>query len=405
MAQAAEDLYFNPFEPGFRENPVPSYERLMREEPRHKTPFGSWVLTKHADCMKILQHPETSHDPMNSEVFQMMMAGTSDVDEQWQRRRSFLFMDPPDHTRLRGLVTKAFTARTVERLRARVQEITDELIDSALEKGHLELIADLAYPLPVRIISEMLGVPPEDHEVFKDWSRELARSLDPEPFVPKDLIKKREAAGDAFREYFSNLIDERRKAPGQDLLSGLIEAEESGDKLTKDELLSTCILLLIAGHETTVNLIGNGVLALLRNRSEFERLKLDPSLYKTAVEETLRYDPPVLFTARVAMTDIDLEEVTIGKGEQAILLLGAANRDPDVFDRPSIFDITRTKNPHLAFGMGIHFCIGAPLARVEGQIALSSLAQRLPDMELETDRPEYKENIVLRGLRALPIAF
>jgi cytochrome P450 len=401
----AEEAVFNPFEPGFRENPAPTYARLMSERPRHRTPFGSWVFTKHADCMKILQHPETSHDPRNSEMFQMLLSGASDVGDEWQRRRSFLFMDPPDHTRLRGLVSKAFTARTIEKLRPRVSSVMNELIDRVEDQGKLELIEDVAYPLPVTIISEMLGVPTEDHEIFKDWSKELARSLDPEPSIPQDALRRREQAANDFRSYFDGLIDQRRENPGEDLLSGLIVAEEKGDTLTKDELLSTCILLLIAGHETTVNLIANGVLALLRSPKQFEKLKENRALAKGAVEETLRYDPPVLFTARVAMTDIEAEEITVSKGEQVILLLGAANRDPDVFEDPQRFDIARSKTPHLAFGMGIHFCIGAPLARVEGQIAFDLLAERLPEMELETDEPEYKENIVLRGMRALPISF
>ena len=335
----------------------------------------------------------------------MLLAGASDAGPEWERRRSFLFMDPPDHTRLRGLVSKAFTARTIERLRPRVRAVMNELIERVKDRGKLELVEDVAYPLPVTIISEMLGVPMEDHEVFKEWSKELARSLDPEPFIPQDVLRRREQAANDFRAYFDDLIDQRRSNPGDDLLSGLIVAEEKGDTLTKDELLSTCILLLIAGHETTVNLIANGVLALLRNPKEFEKLKEDRTLAKTAVEETLRYDPPVLFTARVAMTDIEAEDITVSKGEQVILLLGAANRDPDVFDDPHEFDIARSRNPHLAFGMGIHFCIGAPLARVEGQIAFDLLAERLPNMELETDQPEYKENIVLRGMKALPISF
>jgi cytochrome P450 len=233
----------------------------------------------------------------------------------------------------------------------------------------------------------------------------LARSLDPEPVLAPDVIERRDRAAESFRAYFTDLIDERRGDPKEDLVSALIAAEESGDKLTLDELLSTLILLLIAGHETTVNLIGNGVLALTRNPDQFEVLLEDPSLAKGMVEEVLRYDPPVLFTGRVAMEDIPLEGLTIEKGSQTLVLLGAANRDPDVFQNPGKFDIRRKPNPHLAFGMGIHFCIGAPLARIEGEIAFETIARRIPGLEIATDAPEYRQNIVLRGLAALPVTF
>lgn len=395
---------FNPLDRSFLIDPVPTYQRLHKEAEVLQTPLGGWVLTRHADSLAILEHPAASHDPRNSDVFRMMES-QNPYGPEFERRRSFLFMDPPDHTRLRGLVSKAFTRRVIEGLRPRIQQIVDELIDAASESGSMEVVEDLAYPLPVTVISEMLGVPPEDGTVFREWSRELARGLDPEPTIPPDVVAKRIKAATAFRDYFSRLIEERRRNPKEDLLSALIAAEEQGDKLTKDELLSTLILLLIAGHETTVNLIGNGVLSLLRNPAEFDRLKDDPSLARPAVEETLRYDPPVLFTGRVAMEDIPLNGLTISKGGQVIVLIGAANRDESVFSDPHRFDIGRTPNPHLAFGLGIHFCLGAPLARVEGEIALATIARRLPAMKLQTDQPEYRENIVLRGLASLPVSF
>ena len=398
-----EELLFNPLDPSFRTNPVATYDRLRTEAPAYRTQLGGWVLSKYADCQVLLHHSGTSHDPRNSELWRMTHPASGD-EELWQQRRSFLFMDPPDHTRLRGLVSKAFTARVIEAMRPRIQEVVDELIERVIEKGSLELIEDIAYPLPVTIISEMLGVPAEDEDVFKGWSKILARSLDPEPFIDPETLRQREEAADEFRAYFTKLIDSRRKDPKDDLLSALVSAEEQGDKLTHDELLSTLILLLIAGHETTVNLIGNGGLALLRNPDQLTKLGEEPRLARSAVEEVLRYDPPVMFTGRTAMEDIELPGVTIAKGESALTLIGAANRDPDQFEAADKFDITRSPNPHLAFGMGIHFCLGAPLARVEGQITLATLAQRLPQMMLETDQPEYRENIVLRGLAALPIA-
>jgi cytochrome P450 len=395
---------FNPLGRSFVLDPVSTYKRLHDEAPILQTPLGGWVLTRHADALTVLEHPETSHDPRNSDVFRMMES-QNPYGQEFERRRSFLFMDPPDHTRLRGLVSKAFTRRVIESLRPRIQQLVDELIDGVHETGSMEVIEDLAYPVPVIIISELLGVPSEDGAVFREWSRELARGLDPEPMIPPDVVQRRIKAATAFREYFTKLIEERRKDPKDDLLSALITAREEGDKLTNDELLSTLILLLIAGHETTVNLIGNGVLSLLRNPDEFYRLQKEPSLARQAVEETLRYDPPVMFTGRVAMGDISLDGMTINKGAQVIVLIGAANRDETVFNDPHRFDITRTPNPHLAFGMGIHFCLGAPLARVEGEIALATVARRLPSMKLESDQLEYRENIVLRGLAALPVTF
>lgn len=396
-------VQFNPLDPAFRVNPFPTYRRMLEEASIHQTPLGGYVLSRHADCLAALEHPNTSHDPRNSTLFQTMQAERFLGD--WNRRRSFLFMDPPDHTRLRRLVSKAFTRRVVEGLRSRIGELVEQLIDAIEEKGSMELIEDLAYPLPVTIIAEMLGVPTEDAPTFREWSRELARGLDPEPMIPPDVLERRMQAAGEFRSYFTSLISKRRKDPRDDLLSALITAEEQGDKLTLDELLSTLILLLIAGHETTVNLIGNGLLALLRNPSELERLRNDPSLGKTCVEEVLRYDPPVPYTGRVAMEDLEVSGVSIPKGGQIVILIGAANRDPAVFEDPERFDIGRRNNPHLAFGLGIHFCLGAPLARIEGEIALAALARRLPTMKLLDDQPEYKENIVLRGLAALPVGF
>jgi cytochrome P450 len=403
--QSPETL-FNPFDPEFRVDPVTTYERLLREAPRLPLMLGSgYILSRHADCLAVLEHPTTSHDFRNAETFRAFQAADYMLTEEFERRRSFLFMDPPDHTRLRGLVSKAFTRRRLEALRPRIQELVDELIDRVLERGEMEVIEDFAYPLPVTVISEMLGVPPEDHAVFRDWSRELARSLDPEPVLAPEVVERRNRAAEAFRAYFTDLIARRRADPKEDLVSALIAAEEAGEKLTIDEILSTLILLLIAGHETTVNLIGNGVLALLRNRDQFELLKEDPALAKMMVEEVLRYDPPVLFTGRVAMEDLQLDGLTLEEGSQTLLLLGAANRDPEVFENPSSFDIRRKPNPHLAFGMGIHFCLGAPLARIEGEIAFAGIARRLPELKLATDALDYRENIVLRGLAALPVTF
>jgi cytochrome P450 len=402
-----EPLAFNPFDPGFREDPYPMYRRLLQEDPVHQTPFGMLAVSRYRDCAALLRDPRTSSDTRNSNFYQQMMQGRDpeEVFGELAGMRPFLFMDAPDHTRLRGLVQKAFTPKTVENLRPRIQELVDELVASALDRGSMEVIEDLAYPLPVQIISELLGVPHEDHDTFEGWSKELARALDPDFAAPLDVVERREQAGTAFTAYFRDLIAERRSQPRDDLLSALIAAEDEGHKLSEPELLSTLILLLVAGHETTVNLIGNGVLALCRNSGQFARLREDPALARTAVEEVLRYDPPVQFTARIALEDIDVDGTTMAKGNQAILLLAAGNRDPEQFPDPDHFDVGRQENRHLAFGLGAHFCLGAPLARVEGQVALEALARHVTELELAVEQPEYKENIVLRGLAALPVTF
>jgi cytochrome P450 len=403
---ADEVFGFNPFDPVFRANPYPAYARLREEEPFHQSPFGVLVLSRYADCLFMLQHPNVSSDERNSIAYKLFMqAQGMSGEDRFVERRPFLFMDPPDHTRLRGLVTKAFTPRVIDKLRPRIQEVVDAAIDAAVEKGSMDVINDLAYPLPVTVISEMLGVPAADHETFKEWSRELARSLDPDLVLPPEVIARRQQAAEEFAEYFRGLIAARRREPQDDLLSALIAAEQDGAVMSEEELLSTCILILIAGHETTVNLIGNGVLAFMRNRDAFERFKADPAgLARTAVEEVLRYDPPVQMTGRIALEDIEVGGHKISKGEQSVLLIGSANRDPGQFSEPNTFDAGRAKNNHLSFSSGIHFCLGAPLARLEGQIALRTMAERLPQMELAAGELGYKENIVLRGLAALPVS-
>ena len=394
---------FDPFDPVFRTDPYPVYARLREENPVHPSALGGLVVTRHADCLHVLRHPAASSDERNSDLFRAMQEA-GEVDEELVDARPFLFLDPPDHTRLRRLVTKAFTPRTIERLRPRVQELVDELLDARVGTGSIELVEDFAYLVPVQIISELLGVPPEDHERFKGWSRDLARGLDPDFILPPEVVEKRKQAIDAFSAYFLELIAERRRVPQDDLLSALVAAEDAGDRLTERELLSTCTLLLVAGHETTVNLIANGTLALLRHPDELRRLRDDPSIARTAVEELLRFDPPVQLTARVALEDMEIGGQTLAKGTSAILLLGSANRDEAAFAEPDQLDIGRTDNHHLAFGFGTHFCLGAPLARLEGEVALTTLVRRFPDLALATDAPRYKENLVLRGLEELPLS-
>jgi cytochrome P450 len=404
----AEALVFNPFDAAVRADPYPVYRRMREEEPTHRSPLGFHVFTRYDDCLTVLRHPQMSSDGRNAAGFAEFLEqqpAARKMAKAMEGKRPFLLLDPPDHTRLRGLVSKAFTPRTVEGLRPRIQQVVDELLDAVEPKGAMEVVEDLAYPLPVVIICEMLGVPASDHERFKGWSRDLARGLDPDFVQPAEALERRFETVLAFHEYFRDLIARRRSDPGADVLTALVHAEEQGDTLTEDEVLGTCTLLLVAGHETTVNLIGNGVLALLRHRDQLAKLRADPTLIKSAVEEILRYDPPVQFDARVATTDIEVGGVTVAQGEQPLLILAAANRDPQQFDAPDTLDITRVDNRHLSFGHGAHFCLGAPLARLEGQLALGTLAERLPRMEPAADVPVYKENLILRGLAALPVTF
>lgn len=399
LRPATEQLIFNPFDPEFRKDPYPVYDWLLAGDRVRVSPMGLWIFPRYGDCAAILRDRRFSADSRNAEGF--VAPGGQGDSRLFDENRPFLFLDPPDHRRLRGLVSKAFTPHAVESMRPRIEEIVDDLLKEAGEKGEVDLIADLAYPLPVTVISEMLGVPKEDSDRFRKWSDDLARSLDPD-FAVTDTSARDDAAA-AFREYFIGLVATRRSDPGSDLLSSLIAAEEEGDRLNEAELLTTCILLLVAGHETTVNLIANGVLALLRNPAQHALLASQPDLIPTAVEEMLRYDPPVQFTGRIALEDVEIAGEVVPKGRVALTLLAAANRDPDQFDEPGSFDITRDPNPHLAFGMGIHHCLGAPLARLEGQVAIAGLVDRFPGIQLATDDVAYKDNVVLRGLAELPV--
>ncbi|PYO21045.1 MAG: cytochrome P450 [Candidatus Rokuibacteriota bacterium] len=394
------DIQFNPMDPEFVADPYPMYHRLRTDDPVHLSALGFWVLTRYDDVVAALRDPRLAKEAIASFVAARFGAPVPAMG------LSMLDRDPPDHTRLRGLVSKAFTPRVVEGLRPRIQQIVDGLLDGVTARGSMDLIEEFAYPIPVIVICEMLGVPVEDHERFKGWSLDIARGLDLIWLGPESEVGRRSvAARQSLAEYFRGLIAQRRAAPRGDLLSGLIAAEEAGDKLNEVELLATCILLLIAGHETTVNLIGNGTLALLRHRDQLQRLQRDPGLTASAIEELLRFDGPVQRTARIPSEDIVIGGRTIAKGEMVMPFIGAADRDPVQFPDPDRLDIGRADNRHIAFGWGIHFCLGAPLARIEGQIAISTLVRRMPKLELATAQPEYRQSLTLRGLKALPVRF
>ena len=323
--------------------------------------------------------------------------------EGFEPVRSLLSLDPPDHTRLRTLVTKAFTPRVVEQLRPQAQAIVDEALDRAAAQGEMELIEDLAYPLPVAVIARMLGVPREDWPRFREWSRVLVGSLDPVAVPDPEQITAVRTAQDALTDYLAGVVAARRGEPRDDLISALIAVEERGDVLNEQELLVMLNLLLVAGHETTVNLIGNGMLALLRNSDQLALLRRQPELIDSAVEELLRFDSPVQLTGRVAAEPCELAGQQIRSGQLVLTLLGAANRDPQQFPDPDRLDLTRSPNQHFSFGRGIHFCLGAPLARLEGRIAIGSLVRHFPDLRQAGDAVRG-ETITLRGLTRLPLA-
>ena len=394
------EVTFNPMDPEFVADPYPTYRRLRTEDPVHQNPLGFWVLTRYEDVMATLRDARAVKEPIAAFVAARFGAAVPAIGF------SMLDRDPPDHTRLRGLVSKAFTPKMVERLRPEVQAIVDGLLDGVEGAGTMDLIEQFAYPLPVTVICQMLGVPVEDRERFKQWGLDIVRGLDAIMLPPDSEVARRSVASrHALTGYFRELIAERRTTPRADVLSDLIAAEEAGDRLSEPELLATCILLLIAGHETTVNLIGNGTLALLRHPDQLRLLRERPGLIGSAVEELLRFDGPVQRTARIPSEDITIDGRTILKGELVMPFIGAADRDPAQFPEPDRLDITRTDNRHVAFGLGIHFCLGAPLARVEGQIAINTLLRRMPRLALATERPVFRQSLTLRGLESLQVRF
>jgi cytochrome P450 len=401
-------LLFDPYDERFKDDPNLVYAELRSTNPVHRSPLGFWVITRHADCLAILRDRRSSSDSRNVDPEVIGAPVVTDGPEGpmaqiYDQVAPFIFRDPPDHSRLRGLVQKAFTPRVVDALRPRMVEIADSLVDSALERGEVDLLADWAYAFPVRVIAEMLGVPLADLATFKDWSDALARGLDPDFLLsPEDQHARLDALIN-FIGYFSNLVDERKKDLGDDLLSKMIQAEEHGVTLTQAELSATCILLLVAGHETTVNLLSGGLLQLIRHPDQMERMRNDPTVLRTGIEEMTRYVSPVQLTGRAALDEIECGGVTINKGEFMLLLLASANRDPEIFKDPESFDVGRQENPHVGFGFGIHHCLGASLARIEAQIAFPRLFAKAKHIELATDKLQYRENIMLRGLETLPV--
>jgi len=394
---------FNPLSPDFIRDPYPHYERLRATDPMHVNAHGAFVASRHAEVSLVLRDKRFGKDYVDRTIRRY---GPKIMDEPIFRSMShwMLQQDPPDHTRLRGLVVKAFTARRVEDMRPRIQEIVDQTLDRIVPKGKMDLIEDFAFRLPVTIICDMLGIPEEHREAFYAGSRDGGRILDPVPLTAEEIAQAN--TGNAMAKmYFEQLFELRRRSPGNDLTTQLIQAEEAGDKLSNEEMTANIILLFGAGHETTVNLIGNGLLALYRNPDQLALLQANPSLITNAIEEFLRYDSSVQMTGRVALEEIeDLGGKRVPKGESVLCLLGSANRDPAVYpDRPDRLDITRPNVKPLSFGGGIHFCLGAQLARIEAEVAIATLLRRLPDLRLDdAENPQWRPTFVLRGLKQLP---
>ena len=403
MTVTPQTLLLDLLDPGHRAHPYPIYRQLREHGPLQLPDSNLVVFSSFADCDEVLRHPSSCSDRLKSTAAQQAIAAGQEA--RPFGTPGFLFLDPPDHTRLRKLVSKAFSPKVVRGLEPDIAALVDGLLDKVGAEGRLEVIADLAYPLPVAVICRLLGVPIEDEPKFSWASALLAQGLD--PFIaftgqPQGFEERMEA-GLWLRGYLRDLLRRRRADPGQDLMSGLIAVEEAGDQLTEDEIVATCNLLLVAGHETTVNLIANAVLAMLRHPDHWAALGRDSSRAPAIVEETLRYDPPVQLVGRIAGEDMSIGGVDVPRGETMMLLLAAAHRDPAATERPDEFDPTRAAIRHLAFGLGPHFCLGAPLARLEANVALSAVTMRFPNARLATE-PAYKPNVTLRGVADLVVA-
>ena len=396
---------FNPLSPDFIADPYPFYHRLRAIDPMHLSPRGFHVASRHADITSILRDKRFGKDFVGRMTRRY---GPQILEEPVYRSMSrwMLQQDPPDHGRLRGLVVRAFTAQRVEDMRPRIQQIVDKIIDRVEPRGHMDLIADFAFRLPVTVICEMLGIPDEHLEPFLTSSRGSGRLLDPVPLT-KDEINQHNAFNLASAEYFRSLFELRRRQPGSDLTTQLVQAEEDGSKLSNEELTANIMLLFGAGHETTVNLIGNGLLALHRHPDQLRLLTSDPWRAANAVDELLRYDSSVQVTGRTTLEDVDdIGGIPLAKGQSVLCLLGAANRDPAIYPNPDRLDITRTNIRPLSFGGGIHYCLGAQLARIECEIAIGTLLRRLPNLRLDdTDHPDWRQTFVLRGLNKLPASW
>ncbi len=392
--------------PEVTENPYPIYRDMREHDPVYwDVSLDRWFLTRYADVQTLLNHPQARAEKFKIDSSSLPPEVQGDVGMLYRLlSQQMLFRDPPEQTRLRGLAAKSFTPRVIETIRTRIHQITHELLDQVQAQGQMELMSDFAFHLPAIVIAELLGVPPGDRDRFKIWSDDLITFLGTF-YTTWEEIAVIGASLKGLVLYLQGIVDEARLNPQDNLLGALVLAEEQGDRLNAEELLANVVLLLAAGHETTTNLIGNGMLALLQNRDQWEKLKSDPSLLPGTVEELLRYDSPVQIAVRYAGTDMEIGGTQIASGQIVQAYLGAANRDPLVFASPDRLDITRQGTRHLSFGYGPHYCLGAALARMEAQIAIGALMERMPNMQLASEDLHWKVNFAIRGLEALPVMF
>jgi len=394
---------FNPFLPEYNQDPYPTFKRLREEEPIfYSRVFGAQFVSRYDDCLEMLRSPSMTGDRRETSIFRVVRwFNRNEPDFSAFLERNLLMLEGPDHRRLRGLISKAFTPRRILALRPRLEEIAEELLDKAAPGGAMELISDFAYPFPLVTIAELLGVPREDHARFREWTSGLVQILD--ALQGNDGAEPMRRATRELFAYFRPMLAARRAEPRDDLISAMIHAEDETGKLDEDDLLSLCILVLAAGHETTANLIGNSVVALLRNPEQRKRLIEDPGLLPTAVDEFLRFDSPIQFTDRAVVEDFELGGHHFKKGAFVGILLSSANRDADQFDNPDQLDVGRTPNPHLALSHGSHFCLGAQLARMEAEIALGALLRRFPDFKGLPEQVQWRRSSLLRGPTAVPL--
>lgn len=398
---------FDPFDPNFIMNPYPTFERLRQEVPIFWHESGQmWYAMNHEDVSALLRDRRLGRSILH--VLSREEVGLPEPNPAYApfyklSDNSMFDKEPPDHTRLRSLVHKVFTPRRVESLRGQIEKVTNELLDQVEGQGHLDLLEDYATPLPVTVIAEMLGIPEADRHLLRPWSQSIVAMYELD-HTPEQAERAIQAATD-FSDYLRDLAAERRENPQDDLITALVQVEDGGDKLSVDELISTCVLLLNAGHEATVNVVGNGMLALLRHPEEKERLLQNPELFNSAIEEMMRYDSPLQLFRRWILEDVEYKGHQFKQGQEIALLFGAANRDPNRFENADQFDITRNPNPHITFGGGVHYCLGAPLARLELQVAIPTLLKRFPNLHILGDEPQFRNAFVIRGLEAFHVGF
>jgi cytochrome P450 len=405
LLRAARPLFgrFAPFDPEYRRDPHPAWRRLREQAPVYRSrAFGSWIVTRYDDALALLRDDNFTTDRSNTVAMKWIQRMTRrDPAMAAIVGRNLLTLDGPEHLRLRGLVSKAFTPRRIEALRPRLQAVVDDLYDRAEQKREIDLVRDLSHPFPAIAIAELMGVPTKDQDFFLSCSSRLVQLLDPLQ-GSGGVQPMRDASRELF-EYFRGLLAERRAGPRDDLLTAMLAAEQDGQKLDETDLLSLASLLLVAGHETTGNLIANGALALLRNPGERKRLQERPALIGSAVDEFLRYDGPVMMTDRAALADCEIGGHPIRAGQLVVALLGAANRDPERFADPDRLDVARADNHHLAFSQGAHYCLGSQLAKLECELAIGTLLRRFPDWTGNPEAPAWRRSLVIRGPLSLPV--